>query len=77
MEIEHISLQQNQITKNLSTITGNLGLIYSSASNDQLALTYLFEAEQTAKTLDWKDHLATIYGNIANVFLNIQIMYVP
>lgn len=54
--------------KNLSTITGNLGLIYSSASNDQLALTYLFEAEQTAKALDWKDHLAVIYGNIANVF---------
>ena len=54
--------------QNLSTITGNLGLIYSSASNDQLALTYLFEAEQTAKALDWKDHLATIYGNIANVF---------
>ena len=54
--------------QNLSTITGNLGLIYSSASNDQLALNYLFEAEQTAKELNWKDHLAVVYGNIANVF---------
>jgi len=53
---------------NLSTITGNLGLVHSSLSNDVKALELLRFSEDISKELKTYDHLAIVSDNIATIF---------
>lgn len=53
---------------NLSSITGNLGLVHSSLSNDVKALELLRFSEDISKELKTYDHLAIVSDNIATIF---------
>ncbi|MBM4173144.1 MAG: tetratricopeptide repeat protein [Ignavibacteria bacterium] len=53
---------------NLSSITGNLGLVHSSLSNDVKALELLRFSEDIPKELKTYNHLAIVSDNIATIF---------